>query len=462
MTDSRLPERPSLEYLKKLAKDRLKQLRKKNPLAKLASAQLAVARDYGFASWRAMKTAIEQQQTGDVARFFEACTKDDVATLREILARKPDLARMADPEAPHGGWTGLHTAAQRGHPAAVRLLLDYGADPNAREAGDHTYPLHWAAALGHLEIARILLDAGTDAHGVGDDHALDVIGWATVFGSEGEHCRDMAALLVERGAKHHVFSAIATGDLELIRTVVRDNPEALNRRRSRFEDGQTSLHFAMERKRYDILDLLIALGADLEAKDNSGKTAFAVALLRGDREAIGRLHAAGAKPPSGWEVDSRRGRGRAAAEKDFGTATSKLGSSTRKCVAMLSVPDVARTLDWYKSIGFRELNRLEEGGIVNWAMVSFGGAEFMFNRGGGSGSQNVAFWLYTNRVEQLYQLFRSRQLEAARALLAGDTNPVRGIEFIQDIYNPPYGGREFGIRDLNGYVLNFLGSPGEE
>jgi len=27
---------------------------------------------------------------------------------------------------------------------------------------------------------------------------------------------------------------------------------------------------------------------------------------------------------------------------------------------------------------------------------------------------------------------------------------------VQDIHDPPYGGREFGIRDVNGYVLNFL------
>ena len=35
---------------------------------------------------------------------------------------------------------------RRGHAGAVRLLLAHGADPNAREAGDNTYPLHWAVA----------------------------------------------------------------------------------------------------------------------------------------------------------------------------------------------------------------------------------------------------------------------------------------------------------------------------
>ncbi|HEY2806767.1 MAG TPA: hypothetical protein VGI92_12990 [Gemmatimonadales bacterium] len=48
---SRLPERPSLEQLRKQAKDLLKQLRLDHPEATLADAQLEIARRFGFASW---------------------------------------------------------------------------------------------------------------------------------------------------------------------------------------------------------------------------------------------------------------------------------------------------------------------------------------------------------------------------------------------------------------------------
>ena len=48
MANSKLPERPSLEYLKKLAKNRFQELRRKDPEAKLTTAQLDVAREYGF------------------------------------------------------------------------------------------------------------------------------------------------------------------------------------------------------------------------------------------------------------------------------------------------------------------------------------------------------------------------------------------------------------------------------
>ena len=48
---------------------------------------------------------------------------------------------------------------------------------------------------------------------------------------------------------------------------------------SRFEQGLTPLHFAIGRKRYDIRDLLIELGADLGAKDKNGHTALETAFL---------------------------------------------------------------------------------------------------------------------------------------------------------------------------------------
>ena len=91
-----------------------------------------------------------------------------------------------------------------------------------------------------------------------------------------------------------------------IRKVVEENPEALRRHMSRFEHQLTPLHFAISRKRYDILDLLIELGADLEAEDRNGQTALAVAMLRGDREAMRRLHASdhaiayGVTEPTFW------------------------------------------------------------------------------------------------------------------------------------------------------------------
>jgi hypothetical protein len=77
MSTSKLPARASLEYPKKLAKDRLQELRRSDPTAKLATALLSVAREHGFSSWRALKAEMEQRQATHVAEFFEVCGNGD-------------------------------------------------------------------------------------------------------------------------------------------------------------------------------------------------------------------------------------------------------------------------------------------------------------------------------------------------------------------------------------------------
>jgi uncharacterized glyoxalase superfamily protein PhnB len=214
---------------------------------------------------------------------------------------------------------------------------------------------------------------------------------------------------------------------------------------SRFEHRQTALHFAINRQRHDILDLLIDVGTDLEAHDLSGRTALEAAMMRGDRPAMRRLHDAGATMPATRTAS------------DFTARMATLAKSVTKGTPMLYVPDVARALDWYTSIGFKELNRFEDDGVVNFGMVSFGGAELMLNMHGKPAPQTASLWFYTNQVDALYEVLKSRQLDAARAQLAGSASAPSGIEFEQDIGDMFYGAREFCIRDLNGYELYFIG-----
>ena len=84
-----LPERASLEYLKKLAKDRLLEMRALDPAAKLHQAQLGVARDYGFRSWRALKAEIDRRRAPQIAEFFRACAAGDLS-VGQFVTRSED------------------------------------------------------------------------------------------------------------------------------------------------------------------------------------------------------------------------------------------------------------------------------------------------------------------------------------------------------------------------------------
>ena len=260
-----LPDKPDIGWLRKQAKRRLEELRQANPTAQLADAQFDISRQYGFSSWRALKAHIDSLTVD--GQLFDAARNGDVNRLAGLLDTYPDrLHARAKPY----DWTLLHLAAQ--HPEAVDLLLKRGLNVNAREKGDNTYAMHWAAAAGQLEVVRRLADAGGDVVGRGDDHELDVIGWATCWeGCDDDAHRAVAEFLVSRGAPHHIFSAIAMNLGDEVRRIVAADPSALNRRQSRNENHRTPLHFAVLKNRQEMIALLLELGADPLAVDGSGQ-----------------------------------------------------------------------------------------------------------------------------------------------------------------------------------------------
>jgi hypothetical protein len=132
---------------------------------------------------------------------------------------------------------------------------------------------------------------------------------------------------------------------------------------------------------------------------------------------------------------------------------TQMAESIKKGVPMIHVPDIGRTLDWHVSIGFTEVGRYPDAGVANWGMLRFGKAELMLNMHGKQGEHDVSLWFYTEQIEPLYELLKTRQMEAA-----GSGNDK--IEFVEFLYEPPYGGWEFGIRDLNGFNLFFLQPAG--
>jgi len=268
-----LPDAPNLDWLRKQAKRRLEELRRTNSEAKLSDAQFDLARAYGFASWRALKAHIDSLTVE--GQLFDAARRGDVEKLASLLDQHPEKLRA---RATPYEWTLLHAAAR--HLRAVDLLLKRGLDVNAREKGDNTYAMHWAAAGGELDVVRRLADAGGDVVGHGDDHELDVIGWATCWdGCDDEAHRGIVDFLVRRGARHHIFSAIAMNLASEVRRIVAEDPSALNRRMSRNEDHQLPLHFAVRKNRPEMVSLLIDLGADPLGVDGSGHAAVAYATV---------------------------------------------------------------------------------------------------------------------------------------------------------------------------------------
>lgn len=90
MSIHKLPEHSSFEYLRKLAKTRLQQLRQTDPATTLAAAQLLIAREHGFTSWRALKAQIgprtQRQIASPAMRFIAVANLDrSISFYRDLL-----------------------------------------------------------------------------------------------------------------------------------------------------------------------------------------------------------------------------------------------------------------------------------------------------------------------------------------------------------------------------------------
>ena len=110
---------------------------------------------------------------------------------------------------------------------------------------------------------------------------------------------------------------------------------------------------------------------------------------------------------------------------------------------MIHVPDVAATVEWYRSVGFAVVATNEDECEIDWAMLSFGETGVMFNGGGRTSTEKrreVDLYVTTERLDEIYADLKGR------------------VEMVGDLYEAFHGMREFIIRDPNGFWVTF-GQP---
>jgi len=239
-----------------------------------------------------VKTLEAAAATGEiVASLREAAGKGDLARLNALLDLHPELI---DERGGQGVRTALHQAVFGNSEAAVRLLLERGANPNVRCEGDNAYPLHFAVEKNRVPIIHLLVEHGADTNGEGDYHELGVIGWATAW----EHFQpdpETVAYLLAHGARHNIFSAVSTGDVESLRALIARQPADLERRMNGSRMRSMPLHLAVIHRQPAVVRALLELGANLESLDEAGFTPLDLAALNGASGLVSILMDSGAK-----------------------------------------------------------------------------------------------------------------------------------------------------------------------
>jgi ankyrin repeat protein len=176
--------------------------------------------------------------------------------------------------------TALHFATNGPHAAIMEQLLARGADPNIRCEGDWAFPLHFVAERGRLDLVRLLTEHGADPIGAGDYHELEVIGWATAFENV-EPGRELVDYLLAHGARHNIFSAVATGDVDAIRQLAATTPGDVEKRMDLTNHRRRPTHLAVVKQQQGALTTLLELGADPNTLDESSLTPLDQAVLSG-------------------------------------------------------------------------------------------------------------------------------------------------------------------------------------
>jgi ankyrin repeat protein len=358
MPSKALPPRPSLDQLRRRAKELRDAARSGDPVAlgrvtvhtpatadravTLAAAQLVIAREHGYPSWPRLaaevqaRTAQRGQQveeflvasirdwTGQAARmlardpwiagydFRTTVILGDAARVREMLAREPGLAIRTDEKT---GWTALHAAcASRWHrldPAradglteVARLLLEAGADVAIRvsapgrpagQEGGHWSPLLCAVAgTPNPAITGLLLEHGARP----DDHVL----YLAAFESDHECLRLLLPYAPDTAATTALSAPISTGDVAGARLLLDAGADpnylleaGLLGESHEQEPPFPPLSAAVELESgSEMVELLLACGADPDVPAWHGRTPYQQAVRTGQGEVADLLARHGA------------------------------------------------------------------------------------------------------------------------------------------------------------------------
>jgi hypothetical protein len=170
-----LPERPSFDHLKKQAKVLLREMRERDPAAKLTTAQHALAREYGFASWRDLRAHVETRSAQEIeappsAYAFDRYTTKARLALFFSRQEAADAGSPAiDPE--HVLLGSIRASTGLGGRIFERVPVSLErARREVRGAGDATESLPFSVEIPFGgQTKRVLLAATAEADRLGHD-----------------------------------------------------------------------------------------------------------------------------------------------------------------------------------------------------------------------------------------------------------------------------------------------------
>ncbi len=254
---------------------------------------------------------------------FDAARTGDVETIAALLDTDPELIHATDED----GETPLHSAAWLSRYSVATVLLERGADIEARNNWGRTPLLIVARETGNAKMAALLIEAGAEVNvrDRGGESPLDLAAWRGFAelvdllldegaelpppgSTQGQYVAMFAAEKgldrlfgmsvdagVDLGLRNEndgslLHSASQGGSAEVVARLLDEGFDPTERD----VYGREPLHYAAEMGHQDIARLLLDRGAGIDARSLSGETAFNTAEWVERAEMAKWLSAAGA------------------------------------------------------------------------------------------------------------------------------------------------------------------------
>ncbi len=182
--------------------------------------------------------------------LHDACTQGNLKAVQKLLVdyeQMPSVIKKIVNANDNYKRTPLHITAKKGHLPIVKYLVSMGAYVNAKDGYGYT-PLHHAARYGHLKVVKYLLDVA----------------------------RDLTRKFIKK-LDNELNKQQTNNMCDLL---VGQYINAINKYNC------TALHYAADNGHLEIVKLLIANDADVNAKDNTGYTPLHWAAMHGHLDIV--------------------------------------------------------------------------------------------------------------------------------------------------------------------------------
>lgn len=190
--------------------------------------------------------------------LLEAAARNDFDEVKRLL-----MLGVSPDSVNHDGLTALHQCCIDASEPIMSLLLEFGANVDARDTEQWT-PLHAACTCGHLNLVKILVENDADLLAVNGDGNMPF-----------DICEDEATLdyietqMVKKGITQEMIDQTrASTEMQMIDDLEKQIASATGDLNAALENGATPLHIAAANGYLSVVQLLIEHGVDVNVCDN--------------------------------------------------------------------------------------------------------------------------------------------------------------------------------------------------